>query len=86
MFQCITAANRLPNHRVLSTNGNQDFHPTLGIFPPTLDASETAPMTTLPCHILPTNQDTLSHKGPSTCHIQHLKYRKEERASSSVSQ
>ncbi|GFX47045.1 hypothetical protein TNCV_316671 [Trichonephila clavipes] len=66
MFQCIRLANRVPTYRVFSTNGNQDPHPTSGVFPPTSDASETAPMTTPTCHILPTNQETLSHKVSST--------------------
>ncbi|GFU98529.1 hypothetical protein TNCV_3653601 [Trichonephila clavipes] len=29
------------------------------------NASETTPKITPPCHILPTNQETLSHKSPS---------------------
>ncbi|GFW15898.1 hypothetical protein TNCV_4431711 [Trichonephila clavipes] len=31
-------------------------------FPPTSDASETAPVTTTPCHIPPTNHKTLSRQ------------------------
>ncbi|GFU49498.1 hypothetical protein TNCV_1590471 [Trichonephila clavipes] len=62
MLQCIRAANRLPTYRVLSTNGNQDSHPTSGFFWSTLDTSETALMATPSCHILPTNQETLSYR------------------------
>ncbi|GFT67503.1 hypothetical protein TNCV_2361081 [Trichonephila clavipes] len=35
-------------------------------FTPTSIAAETAPVTTPPCHILPTNQKTPFHQGPST--------------------
>ncbi|GFU41532.1 hypothetical protein TNCV_2792571 [Trichonephila clavipes] len=80
MFQSIRIANRVPTHRVLSTNGNQDSHPTSGFFPPTSDVSETSFTTTPPCHILSTNQETLSHKRPSTSdNIQYLRYGMEER-------
>ncbi|GFX37605.1 hypothetical protein TNCV_3201281 [Trichonephila clavipes] len=66
-----------------SANGNQDAPPSATFFPPTSDASETAPKTTPPCYILPTNQETLSHKGPSTSgQNQHLRYGMEERARS----
>ncbi|GFT18162.1 hypothetical protein TNCV_183251 [Trichonephila clavipes] len=44
-------------------------------FPPTSDA-----LTTPPCRILPTNQESLSHKGPTTSgHIQLFRYGMEER-------
>ncbi|GFX20448.1 hypothetical protein TNCV_3488051 [Trichonephila clavipes] len=56
MFHCIRTANRVPTHRVFSTNNNQNSHPTSGVFPPTSDVSETASTTTPPCHILPPNQ------------------------------
>ncbi|GFS97310.1 hypothetical protein TNCV_1824711 [Trichonephila clavipes] len=80
MFQCIRAANRVPTLRVLSANDNQDYQPTATCFPPTSEASETAPKTTPPCHILLTNKETLSHKGPSTSgHNQHIRYGMEER-------
>ncbi|GFX03333.1 hypothetical protein TNCV_3555611 [Trichonephila clavipes] len=80
MFQGVRAANKLPSHRVLSTNGNQGSHPTSGFFLPTSDGSKTAPVTMLLYHMLPTNQETtLSHKGPSTSgHNQHLRYETEE--------
>ncbi|GFV07827.1 hypothetical protein TNCV_305751 [Trichonephila clavipes] len=81
MFQSIRAANRVLTHRVFSTNDNLDSHPTSGVFPPTSDAYEIVPMTTPPCQIFPTNQETLSqHLDLSTSgHIQHLRYRMEER-------
>ncbi|GFX33252.1 hypothetical protein TNCV_1796251 [Trichonephila clavipes] len=80
MFQCIRAANRVPTLRVLSANGNQDYQPTATRFPPTSDAFEAAPKTKPPCHILLTNQETLSHKGTSTSgHNQHIRYGMEER-------
>ncbi|GFX74917.1 hypothetical protein TNCV_1844891 [Trichonephila clavipes] len=60
-------------------NGNQDYQPTSTFFPPPSDASETALKTTPPCYILPTNQETLSHKDPSTDHNQHIRYGIEER-------
>ncbi|GFW93391.1 hypothetical protein TNCV_2605091 [Trichonephila clavipes] len=75
MFQCIRAANRVPTHRMFSAYDNQDYHPTSGVFPPTSHASETVPMTYPPCHILPTNQESPSHKGPLISdHIQLIRY------------
>ncbi|GFW45524.1 hypothetical protein TNCV_3244641 [Trichonephila clavipes] len=73
-------ANRVPALRVLSANGNQDFQPFSRDFPPTSDASETVPMTTPSCHILPTNQVTPNHKGPlASGYIQIFRYGMEER-------
>ncbi|GFW46049.1 hypothetical protein TNCV_3276661 [Trichonephila clavipes] len=63
-----------------SPNGNQDSHPTSGVCPPTSNVFETAPMTTSPSQILSTNQETPTHKGPSTSgHIQHFRHGMEER-------
>ncbi|GFV21902.1 hypothetical protein TNCV_4525891 [Trichonephila clavipes] len=50
------------------------------VFPPTSDASEAAPKTTPPSHIHPINQESSTHKGPSTSgHIQIFRYGMEER-------
>ncbi|GFT40354.1 hypothetical protein TNCV_3115351 [Trichonephila clavipes] len=42
------------------------YQPIQEFFPPTLDASEAVTLTTPPFHLLSTNQENLSHKGPST--------------------
>ncbi|GFU06074.1 hypothetical protein TNCV_162671 [Trichonephila clavipes] len=48
--------------------------------PPISPASEAATLTTLPCHILPTNQQSLIHKSPFTSgHIQLIRYGMVER-------
>ncbi|GFV80351.1 hypothetical protein TNCV_4178731 [Trichonephila clavipes] len=62
----MSAANRVPDHGVLSTNDVKDSNPTSGLFPPTSDTSKTLSVTTPSCHIPPTNEETLSHLGPST--------------------
>ncbi|GFT74582.1 hypothetical protein TNCV_1452451 [Trichonephila clavipes] len=80
MFQCIRVANRGPTHQVFSANDNQDYHPTIGVFQSTSDASETATLTMPPCHILPTNQDSPNHKSPPTSgQIQIIRFEMEER-------
>ncbi|GFX51826.1 hypothetical protein TNCV_5015281 [Trichonephila clavipes] len=80
MLKRIRAANRVPTLRVPSDNGNHDNKPFPRVFPPTSYASETVPITTPPCHILPTNQETPIHKGPSTTGlIQTIRYGMEER-------
>ncbi|GFT74607.1 hypothetical protein TNCV_3776311 [Trichonephila clavipes] len=80
MFQCIRAANRGPTHQVFSANDNQDYHPTIGVFQSTSNTSETATLTTPPCHILPTNQDSPNHKSPPTSgQIQIIRFEMEER-------
>ncbi|GFW05681.1 hypothetical protein TNCV_5025441 [Trichonephila clavipes] len=80
MFQRIIGANRVPTPReIYQLMAIISFSHLQVHFSPTSIVAETAPVTTPPRLILPTNQETLFHQGPSTGHILQSRYGVEER-------